>query len=54
MTSLEAVKHLYNWIEFANDNSKSIDEQPCSDEEILEAMKICADFVSTFYKLYIQ
>lgn len=44
MTREEARIHLINWIEFATNSEKHpfLDE-PCSDEEILEAMQLGAD-----------
>ena len=47
MTREEARKHLIDWIEFVNNPDKhAFMDEPCSDEEIIEAMRIGADALS--------
>lgn len=50
MTTLEAAKHLRDWIEYATNPGKSAAlDQPCTDDEILEAMKKGAAALESLY-----
>lgn len=50
MKTLEAAKHLRDWIEYATNPAADVPlDQPCTDDEILEAMKKGADALESLY-----